>query len=455
LAFRLTEQTVHFGIHPSKSMLTRMEEATANEISSLAASNSPGKGEIAIAIDLTPLRSGGSNGGLRIAIFSLLERIRVLFPGQFKFLFLTATSTHDEIKSLQGARDETICLVDQGSVHGAKPVVAPRSSSHRRFRAFGVNAFYCPFGDIRRVPSHYGVIAWIADLLHRDYPQTLTAQEIAWREGYYRLLRNGTDAIQVNSRFTSERLSFSYGIDPSRIFVTYLAPRKFSADRKQENLKPYFLYPANYWVHKNHETLLVAYAHYLSQMPEGSFDLRLTGAPDQQMLRLQSLAVSLGLNGHVHFEGFLETQRFSELASGATALIFPSLYEGFGMPVTEAMLLGVPVIASRSGSLPEVGGHACHYIDATKPLEIAAAMECFTIDAAYRDKLSALGREQAQRFSLDQSAGLLGEKLIEVARRKPDLVFRRLTRSGEQRILQLRSMASNQVRRVKELLSGA
>jgi glycosyltransferase involved in cell wall biosynthesis len=411
-----------------------------------------------VAVDLTPLLPGGLNGGLRIAIFALLQQIRILHPRRFKFLFLSSTAAHHEIKEYEQDGDKTLCIIDRGNPAGrATPIVAGNRSKNRFYRDFGVDLFYCPFGDIRHAPSEYGVIAWVADVLHRDYPQTLGISEMNWREGYYCLLRNGADAIQVNSKFTSESLVRHYGIEPADTFVTYLAPRQLMANRTLGVVKPYFLYPANFWVHKNHETLLVAYAHYLSEANDSAWELRLTGSPDARMIYLQTICDSLGLRSRVHFEGFLDNEQFSQLATGAAALVFPSLYEGFGMPIAEAMQLGLPVIASRSGSIPEVGGDVCHYVDAAKPLEIAEGMIAISSNPAYRNRLSSAGREQAKRFSLEDSARLLAAKLIEVAERRRDLRSRvgRLKNASYGRLRTAKLFAAERVQHLKAILSGA
>ena len=411
-----------------------------------------------VAIDLTPLLSVGMNGGLRIAIFSILEEIRLLNPGRFRFLFLTSTRTHHEIREYERGEDQSLCIVDLGGPpHGDKPSVSKRRQAYRFYRNMGVDVFYCPFGDIRRVPLRYALVAWIADVLHRDYPWTLAKEEKDWREGYYSLLGNGADQIQVNSWYTAKSLSRHYGIDPNRTFVTYLAPRKLAEKRGVPTGTPYFLYPANFWMHKNHETLLVAYAHYLQAAGEFAWDLRLTGSPDVRMAYLQTVSASLGLQNHVHFHGFLKTEQFSEIMSTASALVFPSLYEGFGMPVTEAMLLGLPVIASDSGSIPEIGGDACCYVNASKPLDIAKAMIRIAADPVYRERFSAAGLEQAKRFSIAESATLLAERLLEVVETRRNFHYRivRWKNAGYSCLLGVKFCIVHHLRRLKAILSGA
>jgi glycosyltransferase involved in cell wall biosynthesis len=88
------------------------------------------------------------------------------------------------------------------------------------------------------------------------------------------------------------------------------------------------------------------------------------------------------------------------LIRGARAVLFPSLYEGFGLPVLEAMLLGTPVVTSRASSLPEIAGDAALYVDPYDVDDIADAIKTITADAGLRTELSRLGRAQADLFSV-------------------------------------------------------
>ena len=376
---------------------------------------------LTVGVDLTSLLPGGANGGHKIAIISQLEELRRVCPGRFRFVFLTSTLTHEEVRTLEREGDQSLCILDLGTpVHAWNPKVSLPFPKLRFYRDFGVDLFYCPFGDIRRVPPGFPVVAWIADVLHRDYPQSISLETRDWREASYQLLANGADYIQANSRFTADRLGELYGIDQNRIFVTHLAPRRLPGEGAASDDMPYFLYPANFWMHKNHECLLIAYYHYLQAAGRAAWDLRMTGSPNRRMDYLQRLSQSLGIERRTHFSGFLDTRQFAEVASNASALVFPSLYEGFGMPVAEAMLLGIPIIASNAASIPEVGGNACRYVDARKPLELAEAMLRISTDPAYRAQLTAAGRERVKQFSATNSASVLGRRLFDAASRQRD-----------------------------------
>ena len=148
--------------------------------------------------------------------------------------------------------------------------------------------------------------------------------------------------------------------------------------------------------HKNLLRLLEA----LALMPERRRPVVvLPGYPTAHERELHERAVALGVDGDVRFLGWLAGAELEGLYALAAAFVFPSLHEGFGLPVLEAMLRGVPVACSDASSLPEVAGDAALLFPPQDPAAIAAAIERLLSDAALADRLRAAGRERAARFS--------------------------------------------------------
>lgn len=112
------------------------------------------------------------------------------------------------------------------------------------------------------------------------------------------------------------------------------------------------------------------------------------------------------LAGHVHFTGYLADAALAELLNGAYALVFPSLWEGFGLPAVEAMSCGVPVLASRRGSLPEVVGDAGLFFEPEEPVAIAACVLSLLRDPARRARLAGNAESRAREFSWERAAEL-------------------------------------------------
>ena len=165
---------------------------------------------------------------------------------------------------------------------------------------------------------------------------------------------------------------------------------------------PYILYVGSLESRKNLPRLLQAYA----QLREWSQQWRLVivGARRWKYTPIFDTVQELGLQSHVHFTGYVEEEDLPALYNGADLFVFPSLYEGFGLPVLEAMACGTPVITSNTSSLPEVAGDAALLVDPYDVDAIAGAMrqvlESPTLAAEMREK----GLAQASRFSWERTA---------------------------------------------------
>ncbi len=161
---------------------------------------------------------------------------------------------------------------------------------------------------------------------------------------------------------------------------------------------PYLLYVGNRKPHKNLGRLLRAYA--ISGVRE-NIRLLLTGGQDAE---INSQIKNLGLNGRVKFVGSPDDGELADVYRGSYGLVFPSLYEGFGLPPLEAMACGVPVLTSNVCSLPEVVGNAAILVDPLDVEAIADGIRRLTEDDALREDLRRKGIERARRFSWDETA---------------------------------------------------
>lgn len=154
--------------------------------------------------------------------------------------------------------------------------------------------------------------------------------------------------------------------------------------------------------HKNLVRLVRAMAAVAARQPEAV--LVLPGKPTEHERELRELARELGIAGHVAFPAFVDAGDLEGLYALAQCFVFPSLNEGFGIPVLEAMRHGVPVACSRTSSLPEVGGQAARYFDPCSVQEIASAVLELLEDRGLAARLAALGREQEARFTWEATA---------------------------------------------------
>jgi glycosyltransferase involved in cell wall biosynthesis len=196
------------------------------------------------------------------------------------------------------------------------------------------------------------------------------------------------DRVIVISEFVRERAVAKLGLDPELIRVVHLGVDHARLVPGSGPREEFILYPARRWPHKNHERLFAAFALVRSRRPD--LRLVLTGGGD-----FSDVPPGVEARGHV------PTGEVDDLMRRASALVFPSLYEGFGLPPLEAMACGCPVACSSAGSLPEVVGDAARLFDPLEPEAIAEAVDEVLRDPA---EWSRRGLEHARRFSWGRTA---------------------------------------------------
>lgn len=153
--------------------------------------------------------------------------------------------------------------------------------------------------------------------------------------------------------------------------------------------------------HKNTEGILRAFA---KASTETSLHLVFGGKEDIEDARWRSLAMELGIEDRVHFSGFLSAVELAIHYINASSLLFPSLYEGFGLPILEAMSYGCPVITSNTSSMPEVAGGAALLVDPLDFDEIAKSIILVETDSFCRAKLISQGFDNSKKYSWDEVA---------------------------------------------------
>ncbi len=175
------------------------------------------------------------------------------------------------------------------------------------------------------------------------------------------------------------------------------------------NLGDYILTVGATFPHKNLERLIESYS-MLPMHLRRRYKLVVAGGENDYARRLRRLVAEKGLQESVYFAGYVSAHELSLLYGAATVMIYPSLYEGFGLPPLEAMACGCPVIISNTTSLPEVGGDAAWYVDPTDARSMSQGLETVLTDAALRDNLVQRGLARARLFSWDEAA----EQLLQV-----------------------------------------
>ena len=214
------------------------------------------------------------------------------------------------------------------------------------------------------------------------------------------------DIIQL-LRCPEEKVKVVYnGYDSSRY---HLKEEEDTLIYQEYGLRDYLLAVGPTYPHKNLEMLLLAY-HEMRPAVRSKHPLVIAGGKKRYVSYLKRRTEELGLGTDVYFLGYVPLRSMPSLYRGARALIFPSLYEGFGIPLLEAMACGCPLAVSRTSSMPEVCGDAALYFDPLDKLSIRAAIEQLIFDNATYSRLRTEGLIRVQQFSWEKTA--LGVKTL-------------------------------------------
>lgn len=289
----------------------------------------------------------------------------------------------------------------------------PRLWTHARFAA----ALWQDRPDVTFVPAHTlpvwfpgKAVVTVHDLGYVYFPGAHTERSRRYLEWSTRHSVRRATRVLADSLATSKDLAAHYGVSENKIKLVYpgvdesLAPvtdaGTLAAMRRRYGLpERYLLFIGTLQPRKNIARIVQGYARWRASQPETDVALVLAGPQGW----LYDPSWTAGVTGIV-MPGYVADEDIPALYSAAEALVFPTLHEGFGFPVLEAMRCGTPVITSNTSSLPEVAGEAALLVNARSIDEIAAAIGRLMSDEALRADLVTKGFEQATRFTWQQAA---------------------------------------------------
>lgn len=285
-------------------------------------------------------------------------------------------------------------------------------SVHGVLRDLKPDLFFSPDGFLP-LRGTTKMLPVIHDLNFEHYPQDLPEHYSKWYRNKFPLFAKRGERIVTVSEFSKQDIHKQYGISPDKIDVVYnaaadgflpLTPEQETATRiKWSKGDPYFLYIGALHPRKNLVRLIQAFAAYKKQHG-GNIKLLLTGQPFWKNENIQKALAELPDQSEVIFTGRVSEEDLRAITGAALALTYVPYFEGFGIPIVEAMACDVPVLSANVTSLPEVAGDAALYCDPFSVESIAAGMHSIANDATLRENLVSKGRIQREKFSWDKSA---------------------------------------------------
>lgn len=248
-------------------------------------------------------------------------------------------------------------------------------------------------------------VVTVHDLIPLRFPRRFSALTLYCRYYLPQVLAQAEHII-CDSIATKNDLQKFFGIPNTKITPVLLAYDKTHFRPLPEEIKistiPYFFYIGRHDPYKNLHRLISSFAG-LSNCRD--YQLWIAGSSDPRFTPLLKTQVDeLGLSQQVKFLDYVPYEKLPVILNQALALVFPSLWEGFGLPVLEAMGCGTPVITSNLSSLPEVAGDAALLVNPYKIEEITAAMEAIATDEKLRSRLSQKSLQQASHFTWEETA---------------------------------------------------
>lgn len=298
----------------------------------------------------------------------------------------------------------------------------PVSDGFVESNSFDLVHFPTQTAYLTELPSIYQ--PW--DLQHRHHPEFFTKDEIEKRDREYQAFCTQASYVCVQAEWTKRDVAKQLEIANEKIVVipwgsvfdAYRTPTSneiHSTVEKYHLPNQFFFYPAATWPHKNHEVIFRALSLLKSESRTISH-VFFTGTSKAHYAGLTKLAEQLHVNDQVHFLGFVSSEELQSIYNVATAMIFPSKFEGFGLPILEAFHAGLPVLSSNATTLPEVGCDGALYFDPSDPRELANLMQSILNKPELRSDLINKGHKAFARFSMENTAKLFQELYDRTAR---------------------------------------
>lgn len=369
-----------------------------------------------IAFDAVPLISdkitgiGWCEAGQTAALAELHPE------NSYAFNFFSRKDDHIKLERIKPFAGDNIAM---NLVHGSGFVYRTVSTflpvPYSRY--FGKNADLTHFFNYIVPPGVHGrTVVTVHDMVYKAFPETVRARTKYMLDMGLKSSMKRADMIVTDSEFSKAEILKYFpkyenklrvvpcGVDPSR-FRPCERPERIPEVKKSLGISgEYFLYLGTIEPRKNLERLIEAYWIFTRKIGSDAPKLVLAGGKGWLYDNIFAKVTDLGLSDRVIFTKYVPSEDMNPLMCGALAFVFPSIYEGFGMPPLEAMACGVPVLASDAASLPEVTGDCAVICNAYSSESIADGLGRLYSDASLRQSLSERGIERAKSFTWKSSA---------------------------------------------------
>lgn len=250
------------------------------------------------------------------------------------------------------------------------------------------------------------IVTTILDVQHEYFPENFSKPYLVRRKQEAAYAVTNSDRIIAISEFTKRSLIEKYQAKENKISVIYLASSE-NLNSNDDSLKlpaEFIFYPAAIWPHKNHKVLIRSLNLLKDHFP--ALNLVLTGLVKNKSLQqeLNNQVQKLGLEERVHFLGFVSEDLMPAIYKKAKALVYPSSFEGFGIPIVEAFKFGLPVVAANNTSIGEIVGSAGVLVKTGDVSQLADSVKMVLTDSDLKNNLIQKGHKRLENFSWAKTA---------------------------------------------------
>lgn len=372
--------------------------------------------ELRIGLNLVAFLPGAM-GGMETYLRNLLHAIQGVDAGN-QYRLLCDSHYTGEFPDLPSNVRTVECNYTKPSLRWFLRGVLRNTTNIDMLRPFmnrlELDVIHHPFSLLNPLRTTIPSVLTFHDMQHEFFPEFFSRFEMKTRGEFYRASAEEATRIIAISQHAKQCLVERYRIDPGKIEVIHngCSP-KYRVLQDQDDLdrirsqyelhRPFLYYPAATWPHKNHKTLLAA-VKLMKERYRFDGQLVLTGIAMQANSEIVAEIRSLGLEEQVKVLGYLPLDDLPALYNLARMLVFPSLFEGFGIPLVEAMACGCPVACSNVTSIPEVVGDAGVTFDPRSVEDMAERIFSLWNDEALRQRLIARGLARVELFTWDSAA---------------------------------------------------
>ena len=349
-----------------------------------------------IAVNLLHLVPGGV-GGTEEYVVRTLSAFARHGPDDIVPVLFVLSSMPDAHPDLCETFETVVCPIDGTN----RPLRIAAESTWLANHTQGFAVVH-HLGGRRPVATARPAVVTVHDLQPLDHPDWFSPAKRAFLGWSLPRTLRSADVVVVLSEMVSRQVVDRFGVDPDRVVVVPCGTDHRADSPAEPSRAPVILYPAVTHPHKNHSTLIEAFARVAGRHPDAS--LVFTGAPGSADAEVRAAAEASGIGHRITFTGRIPAADLATLMAGATVMAYPSRYEGFGIPVLEAMAAGVPAVVAAGTAAADLAISAGVVLEPDDVAGWAEVIDLLIADTGYRSQVARSGLVRASNYTWEASA---------------------------------------------------